>query len=126
MSPDLNIHELLGRQYRAALEMLGQAIEECPESLWLAPEYPNKYWHIAFHVLFYTHLYLQTSEAEFTPWAKHRPEYQFLGPMPWPPHDPPRIGEPYSKEDVLEYHAFCLDEIGRKLPLVDLGRSVGV
>ena len=33
----------------------------------------------------YTHLYLQTTEADFVPWAKHRDEYQSLGPLPWPP-----------------------------------------
>jgi hypothetical protein len=28
---------------------------------------------IAYHALFYTHLYLQPAEADFVPWEHHRP-----------------------------------------------------
>lgn len=40
---DLDILHSIARQYRAALTMLRQAIDKCPESLWLAPEYLNRY-----------------------------------------------------------------------------------
>lgn len=50
--------ETIKSQYRASLEMLKHAIVECPEALWHSPEYKNPFWHIAFHVLFYTHFYL--------------------------------------------------------------------
>ena len=66
-------------QYYASLEMLRQAIEECPESLWSGSEYKNEFWHIAYHVLFYTHLYLQPSEEEFIPWEKHVEQNRILG-----------------------------------------------
>ena len=48
---ETNVHEILGKQYRAAMAMLKEAITKCPESLWLAPEYPNKFWirHIHHH-----------------------------------------------------------------------------
>lgn len=35
-------------QYHASLEMLRQAIEECPESLWHRPEDKNPFWHTAY------------------------------------------------------------------------------
>jgi hypothetical protein len=123
--PELNIHEVLRRQYRAALEMHSQAIAKCPESLWLAPGYPNKFWHIAYHALFFTHLYLQASETEFTPWAKHRPNYQFLGSVPWPPYDRPKIEVPYTRAEILEYLEVCRREIENRVQSMDLASPSG-
>jgi DinB superfamily len=122
---ELNIHDVLRSQYRAALEMLFEAITKCPESLWLATEYPNKFWHVAYHALFFTHLYLQTSEAEFRRWAKHRPNYQFLGSIPWPPYDRPKIEAPYSKAEILEYHGVCGGEIEERVRTLDFDLPSG-
>ncbi len=79
----------------------------------------------AYHALFYTHLYLADSEAHFTPWPKHRKEYQFMGPTPWPPHAPPQIGEPYDKEAILEYLAFCQRHVTERAPQLDLEAASG-
>ena len=120
-----NLHEILGKQYRASLAMLREAVTKCPESLWLAPEYHNKFWHIAYHGLFYTHLYLSNSEKEFTPWKKHREGYQWLGPFPWPPHDRPKIETPYSQDEVLEYLQFCCEAIDARVPYLDFDAPSG-
>jgi hypothetical protein len=111
--------EILMSQYLAALEMLKQTITECPAALWNSPDDKTKFWQIAYHALFYTHLYLQDSEQTFTPWLKHRPEYQFIGQVPWPPHSPPQIGEPYDQETVLEYLAFCQRQVTERVPQVN-------
>ena len=123
--PEPNLPEVLARQYRASMAMLRDAIAKCPESLWLAPEYPNKSWHIAYHVLFCTHMYLQNSFDQFTPWEKHRENYQFLGPLPWPPHERPKIESPYSKEEILEYLEICYRENDAKVPSLDLSAPSG-
>ena len=39
--------------------------------------------------------------------------------MPWPPHNVPEIGESYSQADLLEYVAFCREEIGEKTAVID-------
>ncbi len=122
---EANVHEILGKQYRASIAMLREAVTKCPEPLWLAPEYPNKFWHIAYHVLFCTQMYLQNSYEEFTPWKKHRENYQWLGRLPWPPHDQPKIETPYSKEEVLEYLQICCDEIDAKEPSLNLDAPSG-
>ena len=122
---ETNVHEILGKQYRASMAMLKEAITKCPESLWLASEYPNKFWHIAYHVLFCSHMYLQNSHDAFSAWKKHRENYQFLGRLPWPPHDEPKIGEPYSKEEVLEYLEVCWQEIAAKVPGLDFNAPSG-
>lgn len=114
--------DIIRSQYQASLEMLRQAIAKCPESIWDNQGDKTKFWHIAYHALFYTHLYLQGSEKEFQPWVKHRKDYQSLGPLPTPPHRQPEIGEPYTKEDVLAYLNMCqqqVDEKTRQLKLDD-------
>ena len=121
----MNYFEIIISQYQAALEMLKQAIAKCPDSIWNSPDDKTKFWHIAYHALFYTHLYLQDSEQTFTPWPKHRKEYQFIGQVPWPPHSPPRIGEPYDKDSVLEYLAFCQRQVAERVPQVNWEAACG-
>ena len=107
-TPAPDLRGSLKRQYHAALKMLRQAIDACPDELWTgADTHPNAFWHVAYHVLHYTHLYLQPHERDFVAWEHHRDEYQFLGRLPWPPHDPPAIGEPYTREQILEYWDVC-------------------
>jgi hypothetical protein len=103
----MNVQAALKSQYHAALEMLKQTIEQCPDDLWSGGDYPIPFWRVAYHALFFTHLYLQPDEKAFRPWEHHREEYQFLGALPWPPHRKPKIGEPYTKPQVLEYWQLC-------------------
>ena len=63
--------DIIRSQYQATLEMLNQAIVQCPEDLWVDTKFTNQFWQIAYHALFYTHLYLQPSEDDFIPWEKH-------------------------------------------------------
>ena len=56
--------------------MLAQAIEKCPDSLWADQGDRSKFWHVAYHAIFYTHLNLQPAESDFVPWEKHKKDYQ--------------------------------------------------
>jgi hypothetical protein len=123
--PETNVHEMLAKQYRASMAMLKEAIAQCPESLWLDPEFPNKFWHIAYHVLYYTHLYLQNSLRGFTKWKKHRENYNRLDRLSAPRRRQPKIDAPYSKEEILEYFEICLREIEARVPSVDFNMSSG-
>jgi hypothetical protein len=122
---ELNVQHHLARQYRAALEMLGQAIELCTEELWLDPRYPNPTWHVAYHVLFYTQLYVQPSYEEFRPWAKHVEDSQYLGPRPWAPTETPKKIAPYTRAEVLGYYEFCCAEVAARVPALDLAAASG-
>ena len=121
----MNYLDIIVSQYQAALEMLKQTIRECPDPIWNSLDDQTKFWHIAYHALFYTHLYLQDSEQAFVPWSKHRAEYQFIGQLPWPPHAPPQIGEPYDRQTVLEYLAFCQQQVAKRVPQVNLESASG-
>jgi hypothetical protein len=119
---EASINDHLARQFLAALAMLRTAIEKCPEALWVDAEDLNRYWHIAYHALFYTHFYLQAGEAEFQPWVQHRAGSQYLGRKPGAAED---ADLPYSREEALAYCDFCCAEIAAKLPLFPLDGDSG-
>lgn len=121
----MDTKDVIKSQFYASLEMLRSAITECPPSLWSSEDFKNKFWHIAYHALFYTHLYLQETEKQFVPWKKHREGHQFLGNLPWPPYTKPEIGEPYSKEEILEYLDVCKKEAEEKVSAMDLNAESG-
>ena len=104
----MNVTEAAAHQYRSSLSMLRNAIERCPEDFWLAGN-PNRFWHIAYHALFYTHFYLAPTDADFVPWPLHRPEYNYLGEVPLKPGYKPLIDRPYSQSELLQYLEFCLE-----------------
>jgi hypothetical protein len=54
----MDISEVIVSQYLASLEMLKQTIAKCPPTIWDDPNDKVKVWQVAYHALFYTHLYL--------------------------------------------------------------------
>jgi hypothetical protein len=121
----MDIHSLIASQYRATLAMLKQAVEKCPPEMWNDPQDRNKFWHVAYHALFYTHLYLHTRGQDFKTWSQHRADYEFLGPKPWPPHEIPIINEPYTPDEVLAFLAFCGDFVAQQIPALELEAPSG-
>jgi len=109
----MEIKEVIKSQYLASLEMLKNAITQCPESMWIDPEPKNKFWHIAFHSLFYTHLYLQHAEKDFTP-------FKSMGHLSWETKDEQKIRKPYSRDEILTYLEFCQEEVKGCLSRLDL------
>jgi hypothetical protein len=116
----MDVRAALKGQYHAALAMLRQAIDQCPDDLWTAGHHPVAFWRVAYHTLFYTHLYLQPDEEAFRPWAHHRDEYQFLGAPPWAPHREPKVAEPYTKAQMIEYWGLCDEMVGEAVDQLDL------
>jgi hypothetical protein len=115
-----NFRAVLKSQYHAALDMLRQAVILCPDDLWSGGEHPNAYWHVAYHALFITHMYLQKGFETFRPWEHHRDTYQFLGPVPGNPQLGPKIEDPFSQAQVLEYLVLCEAEIDGAVDRLDL------
>jgi hypothetical protein len=120
----MNATEAAVHQCRSNLAMLRRAIELCPEELWLTGS-PNRFWHIAYHALFYTHFYLVPSDTEFVAWQHHRAEYNFLGAVPLKPGYKPQIDHPYTRPELLEYQEFCVGEVEKKMAVLDPGASSG-
>ncbi len=119
----------LKSQYHGALGMLRLAIERCPERLWASDEYCNPFWRVAYHTLHYAHLYVQPNVDTFRPWEHHQTNIQHLDDIPAPPeiedliefpHRPPQTGEPYSKEQILEYLSICEQMVDGTVDSLDL------
>ncbi|MBK7894550.1 MAG: DinB family protein [Candidatus Promineifilaceae bacterium] len=110
----MNIQADITSQYLATLAMMKQVIEKCPDELWRNPTFTNPFWHIAYHALFYVHLYAQPEEATFVPWEKHRPNLNGFGPPPWAPDAPWERGEPFSRAELLDYLAICQKEVTKQ------------
>ena len=115
----MEIKSAIQSQFLAALEMLKKAIEQCPHDIWADPEPKNKFWHIAFHSLFFAHFYLHPDEGDFVAWEKHRDLVSLS------PSDAPDSVEPYSKAEVLEYLAFCQEQVREKVAASDLAAESG-
>lgn len=100
------VRAALKRQYRAALAMLRDAVERCPDELWTDPAPRNAFWQVAYHTLYFTHLYLQPDEASFRPWAGHQGGVQHEDGIAGPadPASPlPLVPHPYGRAQVLAY-----------------------
>ena len=109
---------LVQSQYRATLDMLEEAIRICPKDLWTDSGHTNAFWRVAYHALFFTHLYLSDTLTDFVPWSKGRPKVESLG-------DKSDVGEPYNKRELLEYVAFCRQLVEDKVPALDLEATSG-
>ncbi len=105
-------------QYLASLEMLKQTVSQCPETIWNSPDDKVQFWHIAYHTLFFTHLYLQDTLQAFKPWPQHRKDMENLDshPSASSPDGGPNMEQPYNKESILEYLAFCQQQVAEKVP----------
>ena len=121
----MNTHAIIQSQYHASLEMLRQVVEKCPDELWEQPVNGVALWRIAYHALFYMHLYLQPSEKDFAPWSRHRPDYEMLGVPAWNPTYVPEIGKPYAKQDLIDYVDFCHEQVDRIVPTLDWEAASG-
>lgn len=121
----MQIQQSILSQFLAGLAMLEQTVRACPPHLWDDASQQNPFWRIAYHALFYVHLYAQPTEHDFTPWEHSRENYQFLGGTPWPPHEKPPAPDPYSPEQILAYAAFCRQEISRQMPASQLDTPSG-
>ncbi|HOZ87003.1 MAG TPA: DinB family protein [Bacteroidia bacterium] len=88
--------ETLWKQFGAAIDMLENAVKACPDAQWDATD---KFWHKAFHTVFFLDYYLDTEPGQFRPPHPFGlSEFDPAGRMP---------ERTYTKKEILEYVAFC-------------------
>ena len=125
MQPDAlqTARTALKSQYHAALEMLKEAVDRCDEDLWYNQTHVNAFWQVAYHALFYVHMYLQPDLKSFKPWAEHQTQVQYQNGIAGPPKEGsplPLIPEPYSKAQVQTFLALCDSMVDGALDGFDL------
>jgi hypothetical protein len=103
--------------------MLRDAIERCPDEVWLSARHTNAFWQIAYHVIFFTHLYLMPDEASFRPWPGHQFNVQHEDGIPGkadPSSSLPLIPRPYSRAEALAYWDVCDSLVDDTVDALDL------
>ena len=119
----LLLRAALKRQYHASLAMLRETIERCPDEVWVSEEHVNSFWQIAYHTLYFAHMYLGPNEATFRPWAGHQSAVQHPDGIAGPP-DPtsalPLIPRPYTRLEVLAYWRVCDQMVDDAVDALDL------
>lgn len=118
------VRPILKRQYHAALAMLRGAIDRCTDDVWYAQVHKNACWQIAYHTLYFAHLYSMRDLDAFQPWIGQQPPTQNDDGIPGPPNADsplPLMPAPYSREEVLAYCDFCDELIDRNIDEMDLG-----
>jgi hypothetical protein len=94
--------EALSAQFGAALDMLENAVAACPDELWRDRDSQPQFWHLAYHTLFWTDLYLSGSRDGFAP----PPPFTLdeLGP------GGALTARVYEKGEILSYIVHCRDK----------------
>lgn len=124
-TPNERLRKTLKSQLHAALAMLKEAIELCPEDLWEDTTPTNAFWQVAHHTLFMTHMNLIEDEADFQPWEHQRPaQYPDGLPGPADPDNPlPLITTPDTREEALAYWHHCDELVETGIDAIDLTRA---
>lgn len=65
------------------------------------------FWHVAYHALFCTDMYLSADERSFRPPAFHQEGSNFFGPPPWAPDTKIVIDRPYDPPTLTTYLHAC-------------------
>lgn len=105
-------------QFRATLAMLRECIEKCPDAMWAAGEHPRTFWRIAYHTLYFTHMYLMPKREDFVPWEKHQNQGYIL----WDDDEDgmPPVETTYSQVELLGYLDFMMENIDEWVQALDL------
>jgi hypothetical protein len=83
------------QQFGAAIDMLENAMQQCPEKLWFDRTQQPEFWYLVYHTLFWLDFYLSDSAEGFAPPA----------PFTLDEMDPAGIipQQPYRKEALHSY-----------------------
>jgi hypothetical protein len=114
---------VLANQYRAGLAMVRDAVMRCPNAVWEQDAHDSAFWQIAYHTLYFTHLYLQPRVDDFVPHPGHQADVQHddgLAGPPDPASERPLLPTPYGKEHVLAYVDQLIANVADALEAIDL------
>ena len=94
-------------QFEAALWMLNECIEKCPDDRWCGPSSiigKYEFWHVAYHTLYCTDYYFARSEAEFELTSEFYPG----GAGDFEDEYPSRT---MTREELLRFLQYCLAKL---------------
>jgi hypothetical protein len=108
-------------QFHAALAMLADCIEKCPDHLWNSARGYRSFWRISLHAIYFTHLYITQGVETFSPWPG---DTRGLSPdLIEDPDDPLPIlpdDQVYTKQELMDYLRFVDAYIDPTIDALDL------
>ena len=104
---DTLVRTVIAGQYGAALKMLLDALDRAGPDAWLAPVGRFPFWHVGYHVLFVTDLYLSPDESAFRRQPFHREDYDELGTPAGAPDKVVVTDQPYDPPTLVAYADTC-------------------
>jgi len=104
--------DAIKNQHFAALAMLRQSVEVCPEDLWLGGTHPRNYWRIAYHAAGYAHLYLYNGMEDWKPWDLARNDCAIL-------EGDVEVAQPYTREQMLNFIDLIVSEVAPQIEKMD-------
>lgn len=102
---------LISKQYKAALCTLDRCIAMAPDSLWNEPVGNLKFCQVAFHTLFFTDFYLETTEGSVGDQDFHRKRPQFFRDYEELQDRPQQLL--YERSTVRDYVQHCRQKSAR-------------
>jgi len=105
----INENQMLWRQFGAAIDMLNDALRDCPDELWekhLWEDQPDQwvaagfsaFWYLGYHTLFWLDLYLTGAEEGFAPPAPFDLVEMEEGEI---------LPRTYTRAELLTYLEYC-------------------
>lgn len=115
---DAYLKQSLWEQFGAAIDMLDNSIQTCPEDLWSGPELFPPPWMLVHHTIFWLDLYLHGAVEGFKPPAPYGLEEL----------DPSGIFPEtvYSQEQLTEYLQYCREKCRNIIAELDDGSAARI
>ncbi len=101
------VRTVVAGQYGAALRMLRDCMGRAEPAAWQAAVGRFPFWHVAYHTLYFTDLYLSPDEQGFQPPPFHREDANWLAVNLSAPQKPVAAGPPYEKDLLAAYLDAC-------------------
>jgi hypothetical protein len=105
------LRSMLANQFEAALCTLNACVDRCPDEAWHAPVKNVLFCQVAFHTLFFTDAYLETSKETMMTQPFHRQHPELFRDYEETEDRPRRLR--YERRAVKEYLAFCREKASR-------------
>ncbi len=105
---------IVWNQFGASIDMLENAMQSCPETVWSDGTQKHEFWYLAYHTLFWLDLYL------------HGPIEGFQPPKPFGLEEldpsgvmPSRV---YERNELTDYLGYCREKLRNVIAALDNAR----
>ena len=121
-------NEMVWRQFKIAIDMLGEALRDCPDELWETPLWEDqpdqwvakgfgRFWYLGYHTLFWLDLYLTGAEEGFAPPAPFDLVEMYAGEV---------LPRTYTRQELLGYLETCRNRCQETIQVLSSERAARV